>query len=78
MWVAIVRQMVRIPVRPVCLVLVVLAVAGLTSWSLLRPATAFPGAHFNQHRNAAWLDIVWVMEPQAPEAITALAQRLRH
>src|SRR4051812_10766044 len=35
--------------------LALLLVALFTHACLLRQATAFPGAHFNQGRNAAWL-----------------------
>jgi hypothetical protein len=46
---------------------------------VLRPATSYPGSHFNRGVNAAWLDIDWVNEPKPAAAVTALARDLeRH
>lgn len=44
---------------------------------LLRPATAHPGHHFNQGKNAVWLGVEWVHEPQTPAAVAALAEDLK-
>jgi len=62
---------------PLLVLLTVVCAALIVRACLLRPATTFSGAHFNQGRNAAWLDITWVNEAQPPEAVAALAERLR-
>lgn len=56
------------------IVAVVLAVSARAS--VLRPATALPGSHFNRGQNAAWLDIVWANDPHTQEEIRALGEKL--
>lgn len=43
----------------------------------LRPSTHHPGEHFNQGKNAVWLGVEWVHEPQTPAAIASLAEALK-
>jgi hypothetical protein len=43
----------------------------------LRPGTNFPGSHFNQGQNAAWLGVEWSMEPHSTAEIAALAEDLQ-
>lgn len=43
---------------------------------IFRPATSYPGAHFNQGTNAVWLGVEWVNEPHDAEEIIALADTL--
>ncbi len=43
---------------------------------LFRPGTAYPGAHFNQGANAAWLGVEWVHAPHSEDEIAALAAEL--
>jgi hypothetical protein len=49
--------------------LLILVGALLGRGCLLRPATGYPGAHFNHGTNAAWLDVVWGMDPHTDEEI---------
>jgi hypothetical protein len=50
---------------------------GLLRICVLRPATSYPGGHFNMGRNAAWLGVEWSMEPHTSEQIAVLAADLR-
>ncbi len=43
---------------------------------IFRPATHYPGSHFNRGTNAAWLDVEWVNEPHSAQEITTLADDL--
>ena len=56
------------------LVLMVLVIVGRAC--IFRPATNYPGAHFNQGANAAWLGVEWVNEPHDAEEIATLADAL--
>ncbi len=56
------------------LVLILLVSVGRAC--VFRPATSYPGAHFNRGINAAWLGVEWVNEPHDPEEIAALADAL--
>ena len=61
------------------LIVTLLALLGLLvigRGCIFRPATSFPGAHFNRGTNAAWLGVEWVNEPHSPEEIAALADDL--
>jgi hypothetical protein len=55
------------------LVLAVITLRGC----VFRPATDFPGNHFNQGKNALWLGVEWVSEAHTPDEITALADDLQ-
>ncbi|RLC55583.1 MAG: hypothetical protein DRI80_17600 [Chloroflexota bacterium] len=56
------------------LALMILVVVGRVC--IFRPATNYPGAHFNQGTNAAWLGVEWVNELHDVEEITTLAHAL--
>lgn len=43
---------------------------------VFRPATDFPGSHFNRGKNAVWLDVSWVSEPHSNGEIVTLANDL--
>jgi hypothetical protein len=43
---------------------------------IFRPATDFPGSHFNRGKNAAWLGVEWINEPHEEDEIIALADDL--
>jgi hypothetical protein len=43
----------------------------------LRPGTDFPGSHFNQGHNAAWLGVEWSMEPYSAAEIALLTENLQ-
>jgi hypothetical protein len=43
----------------------------------MRPATNFPGAHFNRGHNAAWLGVEWSMDPHNATEVAALAEDLQ-
>ncbi|HQE93258.1 MAG TPA: glycoside hydrolase family 18 protein [Anaerolineae bacterium] len=59
--------------------LAVLWVIVLGRGCLFRPKSNFPGAHFNNGTNAAWLEVEWVSRPHSSDEVlelaTALAQR---
>lgn len=57
--------------------LVVLSLSALGRGCIIRPATNFPGAHFNQRANAAWLAVEWVKDPHQSDEIAALAHDLQ-
>jgi hypothetical protein len=58
-------------------VLLLLAVVGRAC--VFRPATSYPGAHFNRGTNAAWLGVEWASEPHDAAEVAALAHDLdRH
>jgi hypothetical protein len=61
----------------ILLVAVGLIGIGLARATLLHPANDFPGAHFNQGRNAIWLGIEWVNEVRAISDIQLLADELK-
>jgi hypothetical protein len=62
--------------RYIWLALVVVGLSAVLRGCFLRPATTFPGAHFNQNTNAVWLGVDWVKEPQESDGIAALANDL--
>ena len=65
--------------RLVPIALLLIALVGVGRACVFRPATAFPGSHFNRATNAAWLDIDWVNEPKPTDAVGALGRELsRH
>jgi hypothetical protein len=58
------------------LIVELIALAAIARACVLRPATDYPGSHFNHGRNAVWLGVEWSMEPHTSEQISALAQEL--
>jgi spore germination protein YaaH len=66
-----------IAVRVLLVALVVLvALAGFGYWRFFRTVTDYPGSHFNQARNAVWLEHTWAGDPHSPAEYDALAARL--
>jgi hypothetical protein len=55
----------------------VLSLVTLGRGCIVRPATNFPGAHFNRGANAAWLAVEWVKDPHQGAEIAALARDLQ-
>jgi len=51
-------------------------VAALARACVFRPATSFPGSHFNRGTNAAWLGVEWVKDPHPDDEVDALAKDL--
>lgn len=69
----------RIPLigRVLLVALVVLIVlAGVGYWSFFHTVTDYPGSHFNQGKNAVWLEHTWAGDPHSPEEYDALAAQL--
>lgn len=62
--------------RYMWIALIVMSLSAILRGCFLRPATAFPGAHFNQGTNAVWLGVEWVNEPHDTEEIITLANTL--
>jgi hypothetical protein len=59
-----------------------LVVSGLLTLLVLRgcvvrPATSYPGSHFNRGQNAAWIGVEWVNEVHTTNEIKALADDLK-
>jgi hypothetical protein len=67
----------RIRWRSVFAVVALLVIVVVLRACFLRPATAYPGSHFNQGHNAAWLGVEWSMEPHTNAEIEALAADLQ-
>ncbi len=63
----------------VLLVLALLAAIGLgyVVWRLSQTATNYPGSHFNQGRNAVWLEHEWAGQPHTGAEYDQLAAQLR-
>jgi spore germination protein YaaH len=59
--------------RMLLLVAALIAAGLIVRVTVARPATDFPGSHFNRGRNAAWLSVDWVNLPQAVGDIRAMA-----
>ncbi len=53
-----------------------IAVAAVSRACLCRPSTDYPGEHFKQNTNAAWLSVAWVNEPHGAQEFVALANDL--
>lgn len=66
----------RLKSFPFWITVTLLSLAALGRGCIFRPATNFPGAHFNRGANAAWLGVEWVNEPHGSGEITALANEL--
>lgn len=64
--------------RNVLLVIVGVILLGVLRGCVFRPATGYPGSHFNRGKNAVWLGIEWVNETHSQTEIAALASDLAH
>ncbi len=56
--------------------IVLIIVAALGRACVFRPGTDYPGKHFNQGANAAWLGVSWVNEPHSSSELASLADNL--
>src|SRR4051812_38612520 len=63
--------------RNVLLVIIGLVLLTVLRGCVFRPATGYPGSHFNRGQNAVWLGIEWVDESHTSAEIAALASDLR-
>jgi Glycosyl hydrolases family 18 len=54
----------------------ILSASGFTYWRLSATVTDFSGAHFNQGKNAVWLEHTWAGEPHGDADFDALAAQL--
>lgn len=61
-----------------CLGLVLLPSIILGRACVFRPATSYPGSHFNRGTNAVWLGVEWVNEPHGADEVVALVDDLDH
>lgn len=57
-------------------VLAAISLCVVLRYCFYRPATTFPGAHFNQRANAAWLGVEWVNEVSDENEILSLVSDL--
>src|SRR5579859_6115648 len=58
--------------------LIVLALGGAGWFWLSQTVTHYPGAHFNQSKNAVWLEHTWAGDAHSEADYDALAARLSH
>ncbi|HLY28395.1 MAG TPA: glycosyl hydrolase family 18 protein, partial [Aggregatilineales bacterium] len=63
-------------IRSGCLILMAAVLFICLRGFVFRPASAYPGVHFNQGKNAAWIGVEWVNEAHDAQAIAALADDL--
>lgn len=56
--------------------LVLLSLAGFTLWRLSATVTSYSGSHFNQGKNAVWLEHTWVGDVHSSADFDALAEQL--
>lgn len=62
--------------RQIAIVLLIAIGGGLLRGCAIRPATDYPGRHFNRGLNAIWIGVEWVNQPQSEARIMALADAL--
>ncbi|HKT38886.1 MAG TPA: glycosyl hydrolase family 18 protein, partial [Ktedonobacterales bacterium] len=55
-----------------------LSIVGYTFARLNATVTSYPGSHFNQGKNAVWLEHTWVGDVHSSEDFDALANQLEH
>lgn len=70
------RRLRRLGVALLIALVVLLIVSVFTYWRLGTTVTNYPGSHFNQGKNAVWLEHSWVGEPHSDEEYGALAAQL--
>lgn len=68
------RAFVRL-LRVLSLILALILI-GLARGCFFRPATDYPGSHFNRGKNAVWLGVEWLNEKHSTAEITSLANDL--
>jgi hypothetical protein len=66
----------RLAIGLLIALVVLISVSGFTFWRLNATVTSYPGAHFNQGKNAVWLEHAWVGEPHSSGEYDALAAQL--
>ncbi len=55
---------------------VLIALAGFGYWRFFHTVTSYPGSHFNQGKNAVWLEHTWAGDPHTAEEYDTLAAQL--
>ena len=66
----------RLGIALLIALIVLISVSGFAFWRLSATITSFPGAHFNQGKNAVWLEHTWVGDVHSNDDFDALAERL--
>ena len=69
-------QLRRLIVVVLVALVVLLSVLGFTLARLNATVTSYPGSHFNQGKNAVWLEHTWVGDVHSSEDFDALADQL--
>lgn len=68
----------RLAVIALVALVVLVSLSGFTLWRLSTTVTNFPGAHFNQGKNAVWLEHTWAGDIHSGAEFDALAAQLEH
>jgi hypothetical protein len=63
--------------RNVCFVVLLIFLPLFLRGCVARPASTYPGSHFNQGKNAAWVGIEWVNEIHSDDETKTLANDLK-
>jgi len=71
-------QLRRLGIAALLVLLVLLSILGFTLARLNATVTSYPGSHFNQGKNAVWLEHTWVGDVHSSEDFDALANQLEH
>src|SRR5690242_21282920 len=69
-------QLRRFGIVALVVLVVLLGILGIALARLNATATSYPGSHFNQGKNAVWLEHTWVGDVHSSEDFDALADQL--
>src|SRR5512146_1272673 len=70
------RRLRRLGLIALVALVVLVSISGVTLWRLNETVSNFPGPHFNQGKNAVWLEHTWVGDVHSNADFDALAARL--
>lgn len=71
------RWLQRLGVTVLVALIVLVSISGLALWRLNATVTSYPGSHFNQGKNAVWLEHTWAGDPHSGADFDALAAQLK-
>lgn len=66
----------RLGIIMLVVLVVLVSISGFTLWRLNATVTDYPGSHFNQGKNAVWLEHTWAGDFHSNADFDALADRL--
>lgn len=70
------KRLQRLGLVALAVLVVLVSVFGFTLWRLSETVTDYPGSHFNQGKNAVWLEHTWVGDFHSGADFDALAAQL--